>query len=284
MNSAIQNSILSSLVCDTYVLGSHWVYDEKELQKLPIDWNSLNTAQSLWHKGKKAGDFTHYGDQTLFLLEYLKQNKSFNKESSYNFWKEKMSTYDGYIDGSSRESMQSMGASSEDLSICGRIAPLLLISSSKEEFLKSVAAFVSVTHNSQLALHASAFFAELLWMSQESSDLASLIKQLQAKYKIFAKWIDEAVEKKDADSFVTIREFGPACGINGGFAGVIYLLLQKKSFQEIMILNAKAGGDSSARGMIVAMILGVSKNIELPKKWLKGINKLQKINALLELF
>jgi len=96
------------------------------------------------------------------------------------------------------------------------------------------------------------------------------------------KWIDEAIEKKDSDSFETIREFGPACGIDGGFAGVIYLLLQNKSFQEIIALNAKAGGDSSSRGMVVGMILGMKTDTELPSEWIELMKNLNHINKLLK--
>lgn len=277
---SIKKSILSSFLCDTYSLGAHWVYDEKELESMTINWETLNAPHSLWHKGKESGDFTHYGDQTLFLLEFVSQNKSFNKQEYYNFWKAKMSNYTGYVDGSSRDALEAMGASSNDLSICGRIAPLLLCSSFKEEFLKNVADFVSITHNSTLALNASAFFAELLWLSQENNDIKSLINATRANYPIFQKWIDEAIEKKDSDSFETIRDFGPACGIDGGFAGVIYLLLQNKSFKELMILNAKAGGDSSARGMVVAMILGMNTDVELPSEWIEGMKNREYINKL----
>jgi ADP-ribosylglycohydrolase len=98
---------------------------------------------------------------------------------------------------------------------------------------------------------------------------------------MFEKWIDEAIEKKECDSFETIREFGPACGIDGGFASVIYLLLQNKSFKEIMTLNAQAGGDSSARGMVVAMILGMNTDVELPTEWIDGMKNLNNINNLL---
>jgi len=278
---SIKKSILSSFVCDAYSLGAHWVYDEKELKNLPINWESLNAPQSLWHRGKECGDFTHYGDQALFLLEFIKQNKTFEKEAYYNFWKAKMSHYEGYVDGSSRAALSAIGASSNDLSICGRIAPLLLCSSSKEEFLENVATFVSITHNSPLALNASAFFAELLWLAQDNDDIASLINTIKPNYPMFEKWIDEAIEKKEYDSFETIREFGPACGIDGGFAGVIYLLLQNKSFREIMTLNAQAGGDSSARGMVVAMILGMNADVELPTEWIDGMKNLNKINNLL---
>ena len=282
MKNQIKKSILSSFVCDAYSLGSHWVYDESELDNLKIDFQTLNAPQSLWHRGKECGDFTHYGDQTLFLLEYISKNETFNKEGYYTFWKEKMSNYEGYVDGSSRTALETMGASSNDLSICGRVAPLLLCSSSKEEFLENVSAFVSITHNSPLALNASSFFAQLLWASQESSDLSSLINAMKPNYPMFQKWIDEAIEKKDKDSFETIREFGPACGIDGGFAGVIYLLLQNKSFQETMTLNTKAGGDSSARGMVVAMILGMNEAVELPDEWVNGMKNIKDIQTLLK--
>ena len=134
MKIQVNKSILSSFVCDAYSLGPHWIYDEDELNNLSINWQTLNTPQSLWHKGKESGDFTHYGDQTLFLLEFISQNSVFNKEDYYNFWKAKMSNYEGYVDGSSREALEAIGASSNDLSICGRIAPLLLCSSTKEKF------------------------------------------------------------------------------------------------------------------------------------------------------
>ncbi len=279
---SIKKSIVSSFVSDTYALGAHWVYDETELKNLNVNWETLNPPRSLWHGGKERGDFTHYGDQTLFLLEFISQNESFNKEEYYNFWKAKMSTYKGYMDGSSCAALNGMGVSSNDLSICGRIAPLLLCSSSKEEFLENVAAFTSITHNSTLALNASAFFAELLWLSQESNDIPFLIKTIRPNYPMFEKWIEEAIEKKECDSFETIREFGPACGIDGGFAGTIYLLLQNKSFKEIMMCNAKAGGDSSARGMTVAMILGMNVETELPSEWVKEMKNFNKVNNLLK--
>lgn len=268
MNEAIQNAILATLAADRYSLGAHWIYDEKELQNLEINWQELSAPQSLWHRGKKRGDLTHYGEHLLFLIEFLRKNTHFDREAYYAFWREKMADYGGYVDASSRETLENIGASSKDLSICGRIAPLLLCSSTKEEFLKNVTAFVSVTHNSELALKASAFFAELLWESQNNHNRVELIQNLKESHSHFSEWINAALEKKDAPSFETIREFGPACGIDGGFAGVIYLLLQDKSFKELMIENAKAGGDSSARAMTVAMILGVSNTAEIPQEWL----------------
>lgn len=269
MKNRIQNAINAALAADRYSLGAHWVYDEMQLKNLPIDWEGLNPPQALWHKGKKAGDLTHYGDHLLFLVEFLEKHGSFEREAYYAFWCEKMATYEGYVDASSRATLESIGGVSQDLSICGRIAPLLLCSQNKEEFLANIAVFVSVTHNSKIALEASAFFGELLWESGSRSERVAIIKELAPRYKNFEPWINAALAKKDEPSFETIREFGPACGIDGGFAGVIYLLAQNKNFKELIIENAKAGGDSSARAMVVASILGFANAAEIPQEWSK---------------
>ena len=281
MNTNSQNAVLASLSADAYLLGAHWIYDEEQLKNLAINWEGLNDAQAMWHKDKKAGDFTHYGDQTLFLLEYISQNKSFNREDFYKFWSQKMQSYEGYIDGATRNALESMDSASNDLSICGRYAPLLLVSNSKEDFLENVDALTTITHNSALAKLAGQFFAELLWESRESQDIQRSIQKIKASYPPLLAWITTGIESKDADTFTTIRNFGPACGIDGGFAGVIHLLSLDDDFTTLMTKNAKAGGDSSARGMVVAMILATQDNFVMNEKWLNGINTIEKIKSYL---
>ncbi|QSZ41630.1 ADP-ribosylglycohydrolase family protein [Sulfurimonas aquatica] len=277
MNKQITNSILASLAADAYSLGAHWVYDEAQLNALNIDWETLNDAQAMWHKGKVKGDFTHYGDQTHYLLEYVSKHGSFNKEDFHAYWSKKMSDYDGYIDGATRNALENMGGESSDLSICGRIAPLLICSKTKEEFLNSVNEFVEITHNSELAKTSTRFFAQLLWDSMQNPNIIENIQKLKESYPSLKKWIEEALASKDVDSVKSIRSFGPACGIDGGFAGVIHLLAQDDSFKNIMQKNAKAGGDSSARGMVVAMILATKDDMKIPTEWVENINLIKEI-------
>jgi len=281
MEKYINNSILASLTADAYALGAHWIYDEDQLKELPIDWDRLNDAQSIWHKGKVKGDFTHYGDQTLFLLEYMSKRKEFNIDDYYSFWKEKMSNYTGYIDGATREALVEIGSFSNDLSICGHIAPLQINAGSKAEFLSRVDEFTKMTHNSELAILSSQFFAELLWDSKENQDIKNNIQILKNKHPQLTTWIDDGVSSQDADTFTTIRDFGPACGIEGGFAGVIHLLSLSDNFKTIMQKNAKAGGDSSARGMVVAMVLATQDNFSLQEDWMNDINTLEEIKSYL---
>ena len=278
-NNKIKELILSTLVADSYSLGAHWVYDDKQLEKLDINWEELNEPKAIWHKGKVAGDFTHIGDQAYWLYQFLEEKSTFDADSYIDFWKNKMNSYNGYIDGATRETLENLkdkkspsGSSSTDLSIIGRITPLLLVSNTKEEFLKNVEDFVKCTHNSNEAIVASRFFAKLLLKVLEGNEIDKSILELKEQFDTKIQgYIAKAINSKTASTFESIRNFGPACDIDGGFEGVIHLLSKYDNLKQMLIQNAKAGGDSSARGMIAAMIFMAQKdkNIkQVPSSWL----------------
>ena len=273
----IKDLVLTSLVTDAYCLGTHWLYDENQLINNDIRWEELNKPLAIWHKGKSAGDFTHYGDQTYWLYEFLKDKDSFDENEYLKFWFEKMKTYTGYIDGASRDTILNIensvtpsGSNTHDLSIVGRIVPLLKVSKTKEEFLQNVEKFVKLTHNSKEAVKSADFFANLLLMVLEKNDIEKSIVQLKSSYdSYFQDMIQKGLDSKNSDTFKTIREFGPACDINGGFSGVIHLLCKYDNLKDMLISNSKAGGDTSARAMIASVILLANKQMsEIPKNWL----------------
>lgn len=272
----INHAIQAAFVADAYCLGSHWVYDEAQLKTLPIDWEGLNTPQAMWHKGKCKGDCTHYGDHGKWLYEFILKNGHFDITMYGGFWLDNMQEYKGYIDGSSRETMEALkknphtdkGSSSHDLSIVGRIAPLLLVSNSKEEFLKQVESFVAFTHNSPVVLTAAAFFASVLYDVAEGKSIDKALRDTEVGSAL-KNAFDAGMNSKGQETFSTIRNFGPACGVEGGFEGVLHLLISYDDFKEAMIANAKAGGDTSARAMIVAMIMGAAGK-SIPSSWKEG--------------
>lgn len=277
---AINHAIEAAFIADAYALGAHWIYDEKKLKSLDINWQELNAPQAMWHKGKVKGDFTHYGDQGKWLEEFIKKNSRFEISKYREYWLQKMRTYKGYIDASSRETLEALnkdpqtdkGSNSRELSIIGRIAPLLLVSSSKEAFLDLVEDFVSFTHNSEITLKAANFFASVLYDVLEGASIEDALHRTKVD-PMLQKAYDDAVKSKAKESFSTIRNFGPACGVEGGFESVIHLLLSYDDYKEAMMSNAKAGGDSAARGMIVGMIMGAAGK-EIPLSWKKGAKNL----------
>ncbi len=151
------------------------------------------------------------------------------------------------------------------------MAPLLKVSANKEDFLANVQQLVKATHNDVTILEAAHFFATLLWEVLAGKDIVQTITDLKEKYSTtIQSWINDGIASKEEESFDTIRRFGPACSVDGGFASVIHILVKYSSFKEAMQVNAKAGGDNSARGMIIAMLLvaryGTNK---IPLEWTK---------------
>ena len=278
--NTINHAIEAAFVADAYCLGSHWVYDEAQLKALPIDWENLNAPQAMWHKGKNKGDFTHYGDHGKWLYEFIQKNGHFDITMYGGFWLDNMQEYKGYVDGSSRETIEALkrdphtdkGSASYDLSIIGRIAPLLLVSDSKEVFLKQVESFVAFTHNSYIVLKAASLFASVLYDVAEGKSIDMALHDVDVDPTLKSAF-DAGMSSKGQNTFSAIRNFGPACGVEGGFEGVLHLLTSYADFKEAMIANAQAGGDTSARAMIVAMIMGASGK-SLPTLWIKGTKAL----------
>jgi len=255
--------ILASLIADSYCLSSHWIYDEKQLATLNTNWEELGNPCAIWHKGKKAGEFTHYGDQIDILYQYILENNDFDLEKYIPYWKNKMEIYEGYIDGATKKTLENLnankefpcGSDSSDLSIIGRMAPLLLVSNSKDEFLSNVEKLVKVTHNSPIAIESSKFFAKVLMDVLDDIEMIESIKERKDEFSsTIQSYVNEGLASANDDTFETIRRFGPACSIDEGFKGVIHLLAKYTNFKEALIKNAQAGGDNSARAMIVAIL------------------------------
>ena len=269
----IKNAVETALIADSYLLGSHWVYDAEELKNLPIDWNELNAPCAMWHKGKEKGDFTHYGDHAKWLETYVKTNNCFDVAGYRELWLKNMQTYSGYVDGATRETKEilekdagaTLGALSHDLSIVGSIAPLLYVSETKEAFLENVNAFVAFTHNDTMVLKVARLFASLLYEVANGTTIAKALDKVEVDASLQTAF-NAALASRGKSTFETIQDFGPGCPVDGGFEGTIHLLVSYDNFKDAMVANAKAGGDSASRGMIVGMLMGAA-NYEVPLSW-----------------
>ncbi len=272
----VKELVLVSLIADSYSLGSHWVYDQKQLKQQNIDWEKLNKPLAIWHKGKTAGEFTHYGDQTYWLYEFLKDKESFDEDEFFFYWVKKMDAYNGYIDSATRNTLKNLhegekpyGSNSSDLSIVGRFAPLLKVSKTKDEFLENAQKLTKLTHNSQSAKDATKFFVELFLKSLGGEELKNSIEELKEQSnRTIQDYVEMAIKSKDEDTSEVIKDFGPACDISEGFSGVLHLLLKYDNLKQMLIENAKAGGETSARAMVASLIFMANRPLtQVPKDW-----------------
>lgn len=295
MKSSIFGAIYGALVADAFCLGGHWEYDVDKIKRTFPSYDCFCDPITEYHNNKKAGDFTHYGDQTMWLLESVSLEKEFSLASFASRWKEYMSEYQGYMDGASKATLENLnagksvleaGSSSQDLSVAGRIAPLALLYCDRQEDFEGAAVLqAKLTHNSPGAIEVTRFFSQLLYLVLQgySPTNSILAMQNEAEDDKIKHWIKVALVSKSYDTKEAIKSFGQSCSVNTAFPSALHLILKyEDSYEEAMTENVYAGGDSAARGMVAGMIIGAYKGLDaIPKRWIDELNSKSRIEKYL---
>ncbi len=291
----LYGALWGAFCADAYALGPHWEYDTRNIEKASLNWEGYNNPVTKYHGEKKAGDFTHYGDQLMWLLRSVADKSSFDLAYFGQIWMDKMETYSGYLDHATSETLENLkkgadwiscGSESKDFSAVGRMAPLLLILGDKPEDLKeAVKAQTALTHNSELVVEASGFFADLAAALLGGKELLESLRSIAAGYsRTIQDWVEKGIESSSKKkTSLVIKTFGQACAIDHGFPGVIHLITKyTDNYRQAMEENAKSGGDSAARGMLVGMILGILNGEEsVPEEWKKNLTSYKEIEGLI---
>ena len=106
MNTNAHAMVLGSFVADSLALGAHWIYDtEKIVKDIGRVDRLLAPPATSYHPTKGLGEFTHYGDQTLILLESSPTNGRFDLADFAARWKSFSSTTSGYLDHASKNTL-----------------------------------------------------------------------------------------------------------------------------------------------------------------------------------
>ncbi len=274
MKNRLKAALWGAFYGDAYALGAHWLYDTHQISKSEFDTKRFNDPLTDYHKGKVAGDFTHYGDQMLWLLESLAKEDVFTVHGFSITWKAKMSSYKGYVDSASKHTLTALnegkyslacGSGSHDLSVVGRMMPLIYaFHNDMDKMMEYVKLHTVFTHMSKALVESAAYFNELILAVSMGADIGRAIEEIALAYSdTVQKWVAQGVEKAETESVEAIKALGQSCSVEGGFAAVIYLLKRFSDFQEAMEANVLAGGDSAARGMIVGAVLGAYGGMEV---------------------
>src|SRR3984957_1602724 len=110
LEARLRGAVWGQFVGDAAALGTHWIYNLAELQKLyPGGIQGFEAPQEgHYHFGKKPGDQTHYGDGALVLLESLAKEGRFDPRAFGRSFVEafRTDTYSGYIDKATRGTLE----------------------------------------------------------------------------------------------------------------------------------------------------------------------------------
>ena len=289
--------VLASFAADALALGAHWIYDTDQIA---ATFKRVETFQkpgpNSYHSTKNAGEFTHYGDQMLVLLDSLAACRGFNLNHFAALWRKHQQHYTGYVDHATRLTLnnfkdgkapESAGSESTDLGGAARIAPLAYAyRSAGDELLNCSRSQTAMTHNNILVTDSAAFFSAVVFrILQGESPVAAIeaTTAMQFNREPFQTWVKNGIESRASDTIATVKRFGQMCEVGAAFPGVIHLVARYEgNLQQALIENVMAGGDSAARGMITGMLLGAFHGFAaIPESWLTELAAREKIISLL---
>ena len=276
--------VLASLAADSLALGVHWIYNTNVIdKKFGRVETYLKPERPTYHPTKARGEFTHYGDQTMILLESVSKCDGFDLNDFAQRWQNFFKNYDGYFDGATKATLENIksgklpteaGSSSDDLAGAARIAPLVNVyRDDPEKLVASAAAQTAFTHNNFQVIKSAEFFSIVARLILEgTSPMASIERAQKEKFKAdpFSEWIEMGLQSVDQDTRQSIKNFGQMCETAAAFPGVIHLIAKyENDLKQALVENVMAGGDSAGRGLIVGMLLGAHLGMEaIPQNWL----------------
>ena len=289
-------AVWGAFVADALSLGVHWVYNTGVIDKKFGKVDGYYDPLTSYHKGKKAGDFTHYGDQTLVLLETVCLAGRFDGQLFAERWKTFFDAYNGYFDKATKATLENMesgremiasGSESDDLAGASRLAALLpVFPDNLATFVDAARKQTTITHNNNRVIASADFFARVVdavLNGQSPIDAMETVLQSSFAGSDLTPLITMGLNSRDRDTREAIAEFGQMCSVEAGLPGAAHLIARYPDrFQTAMVENVMAGGDSSARGMLAGMILSAANGMTaIPEAWISRMTAAKRIEELL---
>ncbi len=272
---------LGSITGDAFVLGGHWIYDLTQLKaNFPTYTQPHDPLPGSYHKQKKAGDQTHYGDQARHLWHYLAANQvSYDPAQYRQEWLEFMSSYKGYMDRASKDSLSALkaghqyGSASNELGGTARLAAIYYWLEDPHKALAAAEDQSRMTHDSPEARAITRLVAKALQLvlDQGLSAFAALDQARdQTEIKLVGDSFNAVKELTDFSADSIAKNLGQTCHAKHALPATLAVLKTCKDYRQAMQLNVMIGGDSAARALIIGAFLGAAEGTKaIPPDWYK---------------
>ena len=296
MHQKMLAGVMAAFAGDALALGVHWVYDVSRIKKRYGRLDHLTAPEiAPFHKNRQKGDFTHYGDQMLALLESLCHCSGFDLEDFAARWQALFDNYEGYLDGATKKTLAGFqadrsaaaaGSGSTDLGGASRMVPLALFYAHDADALIDCATQqTAMTHNHPLVLETARFFALAAMETAKGSGPAQAVRsaaEALPSESAIPGLVEKGLASFDKDTDQAISGFGQACDTTEALPGTIHLIARfPEDLKTALIENIMAGGDSSARGILCGFILGIHNGLDaIPGNWLEEMTAFNKIKTL----
>ncbi|MFT7615330.1 MAG: ADP-ribosylglycohydrolase [Candidatus Woesearchaeota archaeon] len=285
-------AILGAFIGDAMALGPHWMYDTKDLKTKFGDITTITAPLAdSYHPNKKAGEFTHYGDQLFMILTSVSKQKKIDLPDIQKNFVSLFNGYNDYVDHATKETLANYmngsfkGSTSEDLSAASRIACALLVSHSAQTLADNAQTLATITHNSESVILATQFFSQVVWEVLEGARPSDVITTCSAQYPAIKRMIDAGFSASTTDTVTATSELGSSCAVSESLSATVQAIVaHENDFEKAICQTVQAGGDSSARAMLVGLVLGAYLGEKaLPENWREAMTKESEIVSLITL-
>jgi ADP-ribosylglycohydrolase len=289
--------VRASLAADALALGVHWIYSTEEIRKIkdPID-SLMEPKPDSYHPTKKRGDFTHYGDQILVLLDSLSRSRSFDPDDFFKAWQMMFSSYSGYVDSATKNTLsriaqgktwEDCGSLSNDIAGAARSVPIVAwLHKNSRSMVSAVEIQTRMTHQDSDTIDTAAFFARVsLACLYGQAPVPAMIETAEKEFENTPVdlWVAQGLKASDRESLEAVKGFGQSCHTPEAFSGVVQLIARyEDNLSQAVIQAVMAGGDNAARASLVAQVLAAYQGLDpLTSKWFDDLAEADRINRLL---
>ena len=304
LNDRISGAVWGQFVGDAFCLGSHWIYDLKELQsRFPGGPHGFEEpAAGHYHAGKKAGELTHYGDAALLLLRSMMERNRFDAADFGARFVGMIECpgYVGYRDHAAKGTVANYrafrelhpdaaysfqdGADDDQPATISRLAPLSARYHGTGDYLAQVERLTRVCQNNERAVdyvtgHA-LVLRELFNGTGLGDSFAAAAEQLPANSEA-AAGISQARAQAALPVLEATLKFGQSCPLPSSFPAATHCALQHEAdFAAALRATAAAGGDNAARAAMIGAWLGAAHGIgAIPVAWREKLAARNEISA-----
>jgi hypothetical protein len=283
--------IFSSLLSNASCLGVHWIYNHTFLENLSKEQSLLfmKQKQSLYDDAKPSyyvypnheiGEVSVQGEILKWLFESLKENHKFTKDDYETMLFNKFKPggdYHGYVETYAKKMVLKKLSKELEINIDDiKISDTHLVGFMP--YLATKALDLSIQKAWELAqlftdnehyLTYYLYFDVLFELLKEHELKDAIELALPYAPEVYKEKLKHAMSIKDTNTFIKLHA-GRACSIDQAIPVIIHILYHTESFTDALELNAKIGGASADRGLIIGAIL--SEIYQIPDSWIKKVN------------
>jgi ADP-ribosylglycohydrolase len=300
--SALQGAIWGQFVGDAAALGTHWIYDLKDMARdFPGGIEGFETPKKgHYHEGKQSGDQTHYGDAALLLLESVAACGEF-READFGLRFEAYFRRPGcksYRDHSTRDTLANLeaepgdfqnGAIDDEPATVSRLAPVVVAHGEDPRpiFTDAIRRLTLVTQNHPMAVACAAAHAELLRILLTGKPFREAFEETRKSPAVScdgSDYFEFAYMMRNLDTISATDRLGQACPLAQSFPSALLAAWQHPdNFQDAVLATIRAGGDNAGRASMIGAWMGAALGLEaIPPAWLSRLRERDRIQSAID--